>query len=176
MQLVKTFVWIYTDSEPKYTPMVHRIRIASIVTDNDRILLVKHVHPKTGYVWWVPPGGGVEESDASMFDCAKRETFEEANLAIEVSRILYVREFLDKENQKLNMEFFVLADTYHGEIGLDNINGNGLDELFIKDVKWFSKEELQSIVVFPEILKDEFWDDRAAGFPTIKYLGRQTGR
>jgi hypothetical protein len=32
------------------------------------------------------------------------------------------------ESQKLNIEFFVLADTYRGEIGLENINSNGLDE------------------------------------------------
>jgi 8-oxo-dGTP pyrophosphatase MutT (NUDIX family) len=28
-------------------------------------------------VWWVPPGGGVETADTSVFDCARRETFEE---------------------------------------------------------------------------------------------------
>ncbi|HNE04578.1 MAG TPA: NUDIX hydrolase [Anaerolineales bacterium] len=156
--------------------MVHRIRVASIITNNDKILLVKHVHPKTGYAWWVPPGGGVEESDTSIFDCAKREVFEETNLTVEVSRILYIREFFDKENQRLNMEFFVLADKYSGESGLENLrSSNGLDELYIKDVKWLSREEIQNIVVFPEILKDQFWDEHAMNFPSIKYLGRQNG-
>lgn len=152
--------------------MLQRIRAAAIITDNDKILLVKHVHPETKYEWWVPPGGGIEEVDNSIFDCAKRETFEEANITVGVSRIVYVREFLDKENQKLNIEFFVLAESYSGEIGLKNIQGNGLDEQYIKEVKWLSKEDLQNIVVFPEILKDEFWHDRAMNFPTVKYLGR----
>ncbi|OGI21653.1 MAG: pyrophosphatase [Candidatus Moranbacteria bacterium RIFCSPLOWO2_02_FULL_48_19] len=155
--------------------MVHRIRVATIITDNDKILLVKHVHPETKYEWWVPPGGGVEESDNSLFDCAKREVFEETNLTVEVSRIVYIREFLDKENQKLNIELFVLADSYHGDIGIENIYGNGLDEQYIKDVRWLSKEDLQGMIVFPEILKDEFWDDQAMNFPSTKYLGRHAG-
>jgi len=155
--------------------MVHRIRVATIITDNDKILLVKHVHPQTGDTWWVPPGGGIEESDNSLFDCAKREAFEEAGVTVDVSRIVYIREFLDKENQKSNIEIFVLADSYHGDIGIDNAKGKGLDEQYIKEVKWLSKEELQDIVVFPEVLKDEFWDDRAKNFPVIKYLKRQIG-
>ena len=153
--------------------MQHRIRIAAIIINSDKILLVKHVHPDTGYTWWVPPGGGIEESDSSIFDCAKRESFEETNLKIETSRILYIREFYSKETQILNIKLFTLADSFHGEIGLENIRGKGPDELFIKGVAWFSKEDLKDVIVFPEILRDEFWDDCAAGFPNTKYLGRK---
>ena len=71
--------------------MKHRIRVATIIINDNKILLVKHVHPETGYTWWVPPGGGIEEFDSSIFDCAKREAFEETNLTIENSRILYIR-------------------------------------------------------------------------------------
>jgi len=31
------------------------------------------------------------------------------------------------------------------------------------------------MIVFPEILKDEFWDDQAMNFPSTKYLGRHAG-
>lgn len=150
--------------------MQHRIRIATIVISEQKVLLVKHVHPKTGFTWWTPPGGGLEEMDASIFDCAKREAFEETNLKVDVSRIIYIREFL---GNNMNLEIFTLADNHQGELGIKNTQGNGPDEDFIKDVAWFSKEELQNIVVFPEILKDKFWDDYALGFPAIKYLGRQ---
>lgn len=153
--------------------MQHRIRAAAIIIKAGKILLVKHVHPETGHEWWVPPGGGIEEADSSIFACAKRETFEEANLKLEVSRILYVREFHDKENQTLNIELFVLADRFEGEINLNNIVGAGGDEHYIKKVAWLSKDELKDLVVFPEMLKDELWDDHAVGFPNIKYLGRQ---
>jgi len=154
--------------------MNHRIRVATIIIKDDKILLVKHVHPETGYTWWVPPGGGIEEIDNSIFDCVKRETLEETNLKIETSRILYIREFYDKETRILNLELFTLANSFHGEISLKNIKGKGADELFIKEATWLSKEELKDVIVFPEMLKDEFWDDYIADFPSIKYLGRQS--
>lgn len=153
--------------------MKHRIRAAAIIADNNKILLVKHVHPKTGHTWWVPPGGGIRERDNSIFDCIKREAFEETNLKINTSRIIYIREFLDKEDNELNIELFALADDYHGNISMENIHGNGPDELYIKDVKWLSKEETRGITVYPEILKDDFWDDYQQEFPNTKYLGRQ---
>jgi len=150
--------------------MNHRIRVAAIIISNQKVLLVKHVHPETGYAWWVPPGGGLDDKDASIFDCAKREVFEETNLKVDVSRIIYIREFLGTD---INLEIFTLADNHQGEVGIKNIHGNGTDEDFIKDVAWFSKDELQDTVVFPEILKDKLWDDYAINFPTTKYLGRQ---
>ena len=159
--------------------MEQRIRVAAIITQNNKILLVKHVHPKTGYTWWVPPGGGIKKDDSSIFDCAKRETFEETNLTIEISKIIYLREYLDKRDSLentdgvLNIEIFVLADKYTGEVNINNIEGNGPDEQFIKKVEWLSQEEIQNIIVYPEILKDDFWSNYKQGFLSTKYLGRQ---
>ena len=159
--------------------MKQRIRVATIITNKDKVLLVKHVHPESGYTWWVPPGGGIKKEDSSIFDCAKRETFEETNLKIEASKIIYLREYLDKrgtlENTdgKLNIEIFILADSYDGEVNINNIKGSGPDELYIKQVKWLSKEEMQDIIVYPEILKDDFWIDYRQEFFNTKYLGRQ---
>lgn len=159
--------------------MKQRIRVATIITDKDNVLLVKHVHPKSGYTWWVPPGGGVKKEDSSIFDCAKRETFEETNLKVSTSRIIYLREYLDKRDSlentdgELNIEIFILADSYAGEANMNNIKGRGPDELYIKEVKWLSRDELQDINVYPEILKDDFWNDCREGFPNFKYLGRQ---
>lgn len=159
--------------------MKQRIRVATIITNRDKVLLVKHVHPESGYTWWVPPGGGIKKEDSSIFDCAKRETFEETNLKIEASKIIYLREYLDKrgtlENTdgKLNIEIFILADSYDGEVNMNNIKGSGPDELYIKQVEWLSKEEMQDIIVYPEILKDDFWIDYRQEFSNTKYLGRQ---
>lgn len=159
--------------------MKQRIRVATIITHNDTILLVKHVHPKTGYTWWVPPGGGIKEEDSSIFACAKREVFEETNLKVEASKIIYLREFLDKRDALsrtegvLNIEIFILANSFGGKIKMDNIKGSGPDEQYIKQVEWLSAEEIQNIIVFPEILRDDFWNDYKEGFPNTKYLGRQ---
>ncbi|MCD4669627.1 MAG: hypothetical protein K8S14_04205 [Actinomycetia bacterium] len=90
-----------------------------------------------------------------------------------------MREYLDKrgtlENTdgKLNIEIFILADSYDGEVNMNNIKGSGPDELYIKQVEWLSKEEMQDIIVYPEILKDDFWIDYRQEFSNTKYLGRQ---
>ncbi len=153
--------------------MKHRIRSAAIIVDNNKILLVKHVHPKTGFEWWVPPGGGVEMFDKSIFDCAEREVLEETNLKISISRVIYIREFFDRENEILNIELFMLADSFLGKVNIKNIEGKGPDELYTKGVKWLSREDFQDIEVYPEILKDDFWEDNRNKFPNMRYLGRQ---
>ncbi len=153
--------------------MKHRIRAAVLILNKNKILLVKHVHPDTGFSWWVPPGGGVEEKDGSIFDCMAREAFEETGLDVNVNKLAYIREFFDEENKTLNAEFFAVVDSYKGEITLINLENNGPDELFIKEVKWLSRDELQNKVVFPEILKDDFWNDYKNNFSEVKYLGRQ---
>jgi len=75
--------------------MIYRIRVAAIVLQEQKILLVKPVHPKTGFEWWVPPGGGLEELDRNIHDCAIRETWEETGYNIETNEIIYIREFVD---------------------------------------------------------------------------------
>ncbi len=155
--------------------MRHRIRAAALIVKNDTILLVQHVHPDSGEVWWVPPGGGVETTDTSVFDCARRETFEETGLDVKLSRIVYIREFVDEENGAHNLELFIISTAYSGELAIRHIQGRGPDEHYIKDVRWVHKGDLQHLLIYPEILQDAFWADLAQGFPETKYLGKSTG-
>lgn len=155
--------------------MKHRIRAAALVTDGDAVLLVQHVHPETGEEWWVPPGGGVEAEDASLFDCVRREVFEETGLQVELNNVVYLREFVDQENQARNLELFVEATGFSGELTIRHVQGSGPDEHYIKDVRWVPKAELNDMVIYPEILRDDFWCDLAKGFPETKYLGVQIG-
>ena len=80
--------------------MRHRIRVAALLLNElNEILLVQHVHPVTNFEWWVPPGGGVESIDESIFSCAMRETFEETGMHIKCDgHIQYICEFFDIEN------------------------------------------------------------------------------
>jgi hypothetical protein len=34
---------------------------------------------------------------------------------------------------------------------------------------------MRDVVVYPEILKDEFWEDLARGFPEVRYFGVRSG-
>lgn len=154
--------------------MKHRIRAAAIIVENDKILLVKHVHPKTKDEWWVPPGGGMEESDLNIYQCAVRETWEETGYNIKTTDIMYIREFKDDELKNLNIEIFIKANIENGSLTIDNIYGKGLDEEYIKDAKWLGKNEIENLVVFPEIIKtNEFWSNIKDSEVGTKYLGRK---
>ena len=87
--------------------MVYRIRVSAIILVDNKILLVKHVHPKTGFEWWCPPGGGLESIDKNIHECAMRETWEEIGYNIRTNEILYIREFVDLENNAHNLEIFL---------------------------------------------------------------------
>jgi ADP-ribose pyrophosphatase YjhB (NUDIX family) len=146
-----------------------------MMTRGDSILLVQHVHPVTNETWWVPPGGGVEECDGSVFDCARREVFEETGLSVDLTQIMYVREFIDREDQCRHLELFIGSSGFDGELTIRNVQGNGPDEHYIRDVRWANRSELPAMTIYPEIIKDRFWDDLAAGIFEAGYLGTQIG-
>lgn len=155
--------------------MINRIRVAAIIVEEQKILLVRHSHPTTKFEWWVPPGGGLEEVDKDIHECAIRETWEETGYNIQTDEILYIREFVDLENSTYNLEIFLRGKILSGELSKKNIQGNGPDEHYIKEVCWLDRKEIQKSNVFPEILKeDEFWSNiKREGY--TKYLGRQKG-
>jgi ADP-ribose pyrophosphatase YjhB (NUDIX family) len=148
--------------------MRHRIRSTALIVQDESLLLVKHQHPTTGNVWWVPAGGGVE-GDESVFECAEREVWEETGLSVELERIVCIREFVEPGYH--HCELFMLATSFSGELTTENVAGKGMDEQFIKDARFLSKDEIKSNTVYPEMLEDVFWDDVGAGFPSTRYLG-----
>lgn len=155
--------------------MKYRTRVAAIIRENNKILLVKHSHPVSGFEWWVPPGGGLEHFDRDIYQCAVRETWEETGYNIRTGEILYLREFVDLENNTHNTEIFLRGEVIGGELTFEKVQGNGPDEHYIRDVCWIDKQDVKRLVVFPQIIKeDAFWEDiEELGY--TRYLGRQEG-
>jgi 8-oxo-dGTP pyrophosphatase MutT (NUDIX family) len=148
--------------------MEYRIAARAIVIDGDRLLLVKHRHPSTGETWWVPPGGGLE-GEESLFDCARRETFEETGLHVDLDRIVYIREFVEPGFHQC--AHFILCSSFSGTLTTENIVGKGIDEHFIKEARFLARAEIDQVTAYPEIFSGPFWDDLADGFPETRYLG-----
>ena len=137
--------------------MQHRIRAAALIEYRSKILLVKHVHPRTKYEWWTPPGGGIEDSDISIIAGIIREVFEETGITVKIdSDPVLIKEFVDDENDTLNIELFFPAKYIKGVLTTENIYGNGIDEQYIKAAKWFSSEELVGCNVFPKEILQNF--------------------
>ena len=151
--------------------MEHRVRAAVIIVDGGKILLVKHVDPASGNEWWIPPGGGLLPQDRSIVDCADREVFVETGLKVRIGRLIYLREFLEEAPSVHHVELFLLAREFAGELTMEHIKGKGPHEEFIRELRWLGQGEVQDLIVYPEHLRDSFWDDMAAGFPEARYLG-----
>jgi 8-oxo-dGTP pyrophosphatase MutT (NUDIX family) len=152
----------------------HRIRSAAIVIDNNKILLVKHKHPESGIEFWVPPGGGLEDSE-SIYDCAIRETYEETGLKVILGEIRYLREFIDPEYGEHHFEIFIQAKSFVGELTISNVNPDDRDGPYIKEVKFLSKVDISGLIVYPEVLKNEFWEELHSGKLQTRYVGQQRG-
>ena len=135
-----------------------------ILNDQDQILLVHH-QEKDIFDFWVPPGGRMEGNE-SIYDCARREVFEETGLQVELGQILYVQEFWEPDFHFC--KFLISGEIKGGDL---SINKKDLNEDWLVDVRFFSQQELKDLTVFPEVLKKVFWRDRTNGIQITKYLG-----
>ena len=151
--------------------MEHSIRAAALVVDDDRLLLVQNQHPVTGFEFWIPPGGGLE-NDESIYECAIRETREETGLTVTLGSILYIGEFLDLEIDCHYIEVFILASGFEGK--LSNDNWQPAERNFIKSINFLSRHEMSGLNVSPDVLKNEFWDVIKADVKPVTYLGQQS--
>jgi ADP-ribose pyrophosphatase YjhB (NUDIX family) len=117
-----------------------------------KILLVKNKEAQ----FWYAPGGGWEYEHENILECAKREVYEETGMIVDIKRLLYVQEF-HESTQTIFFETFWLAFLAH-EQSLDkshvDVDPNGA----VEAARWFDKAEIQNLKVFPERLKDAFWD------------------
>jgi len=41
----------------------------------------------------------------------------------------------------------------------------------IVDARFVGRDEFRSKVIFPEVLRDQYWEDRSGGFTSTRYLG-----
>ncbi len=142
-----------------------RVICRAIVLDHEtgKILLVRN----KGADFWYPPGGGWNEKE-NIECCVVRETEEETGIKIQPVRLLYAQEFRP-DNDDVHLELFWFGYPI-GPTKLD-----GIEDLhgIVEEAKWFSREELAEMKVFPERLKDQFWNELAGAFASPNPFIRQ---
>ena len=131
------------------------IRINSRVVVNDpatqRILLVRN----QGESFWYAPGGGWDPGKEDIRTCAAREVEEETGQAAKILRLIYTQQFQATEDT-IFLEWFWLAEP----IGDTKVREGHQDKHGIVDeARWFTRQELQDIKVFPKRLRDSFWEN-----------------
>lgn len=126
-------------------------RVVTYDRQNKKILLVKN----KGANFWYAPGGGWEYEKENILECAVREVYEETGLRVNIKRQLYLQEF-HESSENIFFEIFWLAEPKERqELNYPHfdLDPNGL----VEDAKWFNKNELNDIKVFPDRLKNIFW-------------------
>jgi 8-oxo-dGTP diphosphatase len=144
--------------------MKHRISAGAIVEEDGRILLVRHMHPGR-YDFWVAPGGGVV-GDEDLADAAAREVREESGLEVQPLRLLYIEELLQPGIR--HCKFWFAARLCGGTL---NIGNQAAASEFIAEAAWLSRAQLEGKTVFPPVLAEAYWDDKARALNGPIHLG-----
>ena len=121
-----------------------RVRVAGILIENDRILLIEHLKKNKRY--WLVPGGGVDWGESTA-EALIREYKEETNLDIDVDKFLFLSETIapDKQKHVINLYFQVrVLKNSIEDIRIGN-------EKNLMDLRFITKEEIEEIKLYPNI-------------------------
>ncbi len=144
--------------------MNHRISAGALVEHGGKVLLVRH-RKEGSYDFWVAPGGGVQGTE-SLAEAAQREVREETGLEVVADRLVYVEEFYQPDTR--HCKFWFSARLVGGTL---NWEAPEAVSEHIVEAGWHTKEQVQSLQVFPLELQARYWQDLASGFPGPHHLG-----
>ncbi|MFA5133933.1 MAG: NUDIX hydrolase [Patescibacteria group bacterium] len=128
-------------------------RVVVYDKDNKKILLVKNKETN----FWYAPGGGWEFEKENILECAKREVKEETGLEVEIAKLLYLQEFHATEDTIFFETFWLATPNSATELNENHIDIDPNGQ--VEQAKWFGKDELQDLKIFPKRLKNTFWDN-----------------
>ncbi|MFD7033384.1 NUDIX domain-containing protein [Streptomyces sp. NPDC059917] len=124
--------------------MIERVR-AVLVTEDDTMLVIRRTKPHVP-VYWVLPGGGVEEGDASREAALHREIHEEIAGKADIVRLLHTTES-DTERQLFylaRITTWSFEDRTGPEFGAEDRGAYALEEIPL------TAEGIDSIDLKPE--------------------------
>lgn len=121
-----------------------RIRVAVVIIEDGKILLVRH--HKGGRKYWLLPGGGVDYGE-TLVECAKREMWEEAKLEVEIEDLLFINESIppDRHRHVLNLYFRGRIVGGSLEIG---------QEAILDAIEFVDLSQLDSLTLYPNVKQE----------------------
>lgn len=150
----------------EHGPGLRVVARALIRSEAGELLLCRNRSGKA----WVPPGGTMEPGE-SLAEAARREAEEEAGLAVEIGRMIYLQEFRPARGDQQIVEVAFEARALTGVPGGRAAPAGGPERpwtaWFIQDVdgprrevRWFSREALADLAepVYPGFLRRDYWE------------------
>ncbi len=117
--------------------------VGAIIIDDNRVLLVRRANPPLQGEWSIP--GGLVETGETTRDAIVREVLEETTLQVEVAALVEVFERIIHDSESRVQYHYVLLD-YHCCV----LSGVAQAASDVKEVRWASAGELESLSVAPE--------------------------
>lgn len=93
--------------------MNRRIAVRAVIVDDDgKIFCVNQRHRRTKdpLPYWCLPGGGVDPGEA-FIPALRREIIEELDVEPEIGRLLYIQQYMDDEQEQMEL-FFHVTNAY----------------------------------------------------------------
>lgn len=138
-----------------------RIRVAAIIFQGDRLLLVKH--RKEGRAYWMLPGGGVDFGE-SLRDALVRELREETGLTVEPADLALAVDSLAPDGSRHVVNLCFRARVLGGNLAV------GTDARVV-DVAYVPLDTLEEGMLRPDMLQELRVLATTPGGDTAVYLG-----
>jgi ADP-ribose pyrophosphatase YjhB (NUDIX family) len=118
-----------------------RVRVAGIIVDDERLLLISH--KKGPDIYWLLPGGGVDFGE-SLEEALIREFKEELNITIDVHSLAFICDSIDPTGERHIINIFFHCSYNRGDYSI------GKEERLL-GYKFFDREEIEKITIFPPV-------------------------
>ena len=118
-----------------------RIRIALIIRQENKVLLVRH--KKNGRKYWLLPGGGLEYGE-TIEEAAIREMKEETNLDVQVGDLLFVCESIPPDGHRQVLNLYYSAEITGGKMRLGN-------EEILDGLEFWDTADIEKLTIYPDI-------------------------
>lgn len=129
--------------------MRKRVTLFIVDVDADKILMIHR--KRDGAVYYVVPGGGVEEGETEV-EAAYRETDEETGLEIELGELLWKRPFSTPMGNGTiidQMEYAYLITQFSGTPRLSGPEYERQSDTNFYTLEWMPMAEFPERVVYP---------------------------
>jgi ADP-ribose pyrophosphatase YjhB (NUDIX family) len=126
-------------------PEVPLVGVGAIIIEDDRVVLVKRLHPPLQAEWSIP--GGVLEVGELVRDAAIREAREETGLTVEAGELLGVYDRVLRNAEQRVQYHYVLIDFLCRRVAGDLSAASDAAE-----VRWFRREELPGLKLAADTL------------------------
>ena len=140
-----------------------RIRVAGILLQDQKILLVRH--EKNGKSYFLLPGGGIEYGETAS-EALIREFNEEVGLTIEVGKLVFVQDSIppNRHRHVLNLYFLVKTSNFNITVTQDKI---------LKGAGYYPFDNLSTLTVNPDIKAEILEGIRNHWSGDCQYLGNR---